>query len=202
MKVINRIETSMFYKKIAHKFQLIFIIVFIISIYDSAAINLSRLDENESDFVEVKSYYKNLIDYQQKTSFSILADKFSNEDLKQRGAEQEYNYKGLENFINDKPLTFVLPDLSNSRNEELVIKDYNSSNLYPNPTKGLITVELLNIDNIKSIEIVNQLGQVVKKLNLFSDKFIFNCTDLPSGIYNLKVDRFNNVDNISFIISK
>ena len=81
MKFINRIEASMFYKKIAHKLQLIFIIVFIISIYDSAAINLSRLDENESDFVEVKSYYKNLIDYKQKTSFSILADKFSNEDF-------------------------------------------------------------------------------------------------------------------------
>jgi hypothetical protein len=201
MKVINyRIEASLFYKKIAHKFQLIFIIVFIISIYDSAAINLSRLDENEPDFVEVKSYYKNLINHKQKTSFSILADKFSDEDLKQRGAEYSYNFKGIENFLNDKPLSFIYPELSGSRKEEKSIAS-NDIIIYPNPTSHSINLRNEN-NTIIRVELINSIGQTIQTFYNIQKQNSYDVSKFPQGLYYLKIIEEDEIFYKSFNISR
>ena len=69
--------------------------------------------------------------------------------------------------------------------------------LYPNPSKGIFTISNLRNIDIKSIEIYNILGRLVKELrHLNNDKNIqVNMTNLNQGIYLLKL---NTIDGISF----
>lgn len=66
-------------------------------------------------------------------------------------------------------------------------------NIFPNPTKNEINIELQN-DIKGKVVITNQLGQIVKELKINYNKLIVNVEELSPGIYYLNI--FNKRENI------
>lgn len=63
-----------------------------------------------------------------------------------------------------------------------------SVNIYPNPAKDCLNIELNN--EIKGkVTIVNQLGQVVKEMNIDGKEIAINVEDLTSGVYFINVSN-------------
>ena len=75
----------------------------------------------------------------------------------------------------------------------------NSVNLYPNPTDGMITIDLLNSE-ISSIEIYDSLGKKVLEQNSVSSRV--NLSHLKSGIYFCKIISINNEIEFRKIIKR
>ncbi len=61
----------------------------------------------------------------------------------------------------------------------------NSLVIYPNPASNQINIQLNNF-NKAQVEITNQLGQVVKTLNIKNNNEILDISDLNSGVYFVK----------------
>jgi photosystem II stability/assembly factor-like uncharacterized protein len=60
--------------------------------------------------------------------------------------------------------------------------------LYPNPTFGQITIEIAKRDLGNICNVMNALGEVVLSMGkLSSTKLQIDCSDLPSGIYFVKI---------------
>ena len=62
-----------------------------------------------------------------------------------------------------------------------------SINMYPNPTKGKLNFELSDNSIISGIEIYNIQGSLLKNQLTESSLHTINVSDLPSGIYILKI---------------
>ena len=63
--------------------------------------------------------------------------------------------------------------------------DY-STNIFPNPAKNNLTIENSNFV-IKSVELYNIAGQLVKSENVNSMKTNLNVSNLNKGIYILEI---------------
>lgn len=57
-------------------------------------------------------------------------------------------------------------------------------NVYPNPNKGIVNVEL---SSVSKLTVTNALGQVVVALTVNAGKTTLNLNDQPSGVYYLNV---------------
>ncbi len=76
------------------------------------------------------------------------------------------------------------------------------SNIYPNPTSGLISVDLNNDDRL-TIEIIDQKGTITKTVVTNNSFERLDLYDLPNGLYIIRVyDRFKNFDDKKIILSK
>jgi hypothetical protein len=69
--------------------------------------------------------------------------------------------------------------------------EFANFNAYPNPTSDNWTINSQN-ENIKSVEIFNTLGRLVKSISVNDHNAQINATDLSSGIYFAKVSSDNN----------
>ncbi len=64
----------------------------------------------------------------------------------------------------------------------------NKLKLYPNPTSGRITLQLnKNLTGIVKWELISITGQVVRKEQVFSSKVEFQLSNIPKGVYIIKV---------------
>lgn len=75
------------------------------------------------------------------------------------------------------------------------INEYTLDNafvIYPNPASNKVNIQL-NKFNAATIEITNQLGQVVKSLQLESNNMTMDISDLNSGIYFVKTTAENKI---------
>ena len=84
--------------------------------------------------------------------------------------------------------------------DELLIKNLE---LYPNPTEGIISVDGIDLNEIVEIEVINQLGQKVKKYE--SDNLTSNSLDiseLEKGLYYFKIKTKSNLTKNFKIIKK
>lgn len=70
------------------------------------------------------------------------------------------------------------------------IDEYPFSNLsiYPNPTTGKLTIDLVEARSNLKITLANSLGQIVQALHFNSKRYINLTIDEPIGIYLLKID--------------
>ncbi|MBQ5424327.1 MAG: T9SS type A sorting domain-containing protein, partial [Bacteroidales bacterium] len=76
--------------------------------------------------------------------------------------------------------------------------DYaNEIALFPNPATDILNIT--SSETISEIEIVNTLGQVVKRIEVNSDNAVCNVEELPNGFY---VVRIYNEDTKSFCQKK
>lgn len=82
---------------------------------------------------------------------------------------------------------YINPDELGENMKEMV-------SIYPNPVKDILTIASDN-DNLKEVQIVNTLGQVVKELT-FEGRAIIDVKDLQSGIYFVKILGNNIVKKI------
>ena len=83
-------------------------------------------------------------------------------------------------------------DLPVSVNE---LKNYNSINIYPNPTMDLVVIDGLEKDN--TIEIINIQGQILENKHTTNSKISIDISNLPVGIYTVKIKS-----NTGIIIKK
>lgn len=67
------------------------------------------------------------------------------------------------------------------------IDNYLNFSLYPNPSNGIIYIELENTVNNFNIEIMNVLGQVILTENKTSSVFQMNVNSLIKGVYYVKI---------------
>lgn len=74
--------------------------------------------------------------------------------------------------------------------------------LYPNPVSS--TLYLNKADNVKTIEIYNIVGNLIKKyeLNNVTGQYGINVSNMPSGLYILKAKGVQDEKAVRFIISK
>lgn len=82
------------------------------------------------------------------------------------------------------------------------ISKVSSSNIaiYPNPTTGLITIENASLINNSQVFIYNSTGSLVRKLLVDKKNEQINISNLPKGVYLLKV--VNEDDSYNKIILK
>jgi hypothetical protein len=72
-------------------------------------------------------------------------------------------------------------------------------NLYPNPSRNLLYVELLDADLLNdNLEIIDMHGRIVMALRADQAKLEINTSELPSGIYTLKI----GARLIKFVVEK
>jgi uncharacterized protein YjdB len=88
-----------------------------------------------------------------------------------------------------------------SQDKVVITQELSEVVLYPNPFTSSVSLKLDNPQNIKSIEVVDQTGKVVKVLS--SDKIDNNQiefgSDLPKGIYFIRIKDNNNVKSYKII---
>lgn len=138
---------------------------------------------------------------------SILASKvglrstISILDINNDGALDYFlgNSRGGVSFYAEKaPTDTTVIDTSNVSIRD--IDEFLNFRLYPNPTNGIIYVELENSVNNFNIEIVNVLGQIILKENKNTSNFQLNLSNLNKGIYYVKIaDNFGNSFVKSFL---
>lgn len=71
--------------------------------------------------------------------------------------------------------------------------------VYPNPTRGLLKVESVDM---KQITVINALGQVVYNASVESDEVSIDMSQLSAGMYILRVDTENGVSTRQFNVVK
>lgn len=89
-----------------------------------------------------------------------------------------------------------LQDLKISGNvrTKLAVHDYvfdNSWKMYPNPTKKEVSVSMSNGSGNERIQLINQLGVVVKTNSLKNELKTIDVSDLASGVYYIRLTSGN-----------
>lgn len=84
----------------------------------------------------------------------------------------------------------------------LSVDEFNSIKnikVFPNPTKGVITISNANKHNIESVEIYDVFGKLVLKklINNENNRSVLNLSSLQSGIYIAKLSSANGLKNIT-----
>lgn len=81
----------------------------------------------------------------------------------------------------------------------------NSVIVYPNPSSGSITIVSLQTSGISKISLINLYGKTVRDFNSFvsgTASAKINVSDIPSGVYFLKVTGASRQDMIRIVISR
>lgn len=89
-----------------------------------------------------------------------------------------------------------LDKLENQKAEEIIIES--KASIFPNPTQtNILNVNLPNSINQGKLEIYNNLGQQVLKINLKQTSQAINLPEVNSGVYFLKISYFKGNQLIS-----
>ncbi|WP_452225199.1 T9SS type A sorting domain-containing protein [Lacinutrix chionoecetis] len=72
--------------------------------------------------------------------------------------------------------------------------------IYPNPASDILNIEMINAENISTVEIFNILGEQVLKSELNNNKI--NVSELSKGMYLVKIISENGNEGIRKIIIK
>ena len=77
----------------------------------------------------------------------------------------------------------------------------NIINTYPNPSTGILNIELA--ENVNStVSIINILGEVVYSQTKNTKTFTFDLANQPNGIYFVRVTTGNNVSTKRVLLAK
>ena len=75
-----------------------------------------------------------------------------------------------------------------------------SVRIYPNPTKSFLTIDIQGVDNQNiTMEITDALGRIYRAQTIQTDQSTIPTTDLPNGIYFLKIKRGERVEVLKFL---
>ena len=72
-------------------------------------------------------------------------------------------------------------------------------NIFPNPANDILNIT--SSEQISEIEIVNALGQIVKRMDVNADNAVCDVEDLTSGVYVVRI-RTINLSNTAVILQK
>ncbi|GAC1381623.1 MAG: hypothetical protein NVSMB30_29310 [Hymenobacter sp.] len=74
--------------------------------------------------------------------------------------------------------------------------------LYPNPTSGLLRVELPPGVNFLGVQVINALGQLVLQQAVKSSSFVLSLTGLSPGLYTLRVQGTTGALTRPFVLTR
>jgi len=74
----------------------------------------------------------------------------------------------------------------------------NTTQLYPNPATDVINI--MSVSTINQVEIYNQVGQLVKRLNNNSNNLNIDISDIKSGIYFIKMSLHDQIITRKLVI--
>ncbi len=78
-------------------------------------------------------------------------------------------------------------------------------NVYPNPTKDIVNIEIEKIQNfhiIENMKLINPEGAIIKEWKNIPTKFWFDTSKYADGIYFLKVKTNIKSETIPLVIKK
>lgn len=87
--------------------------------------------------------------------------------------------------------------------KEVSKKDY--MNVYPNPTRDIVNIEIQKIQDfhiIENMELLGADGKVIKQWKNVPTKFWFDTTKYPDGLYFLKVKTNIKSETIPIVVKK
>jgi hypothetical protein len=93
----------------------------------------------------------------------------------------------------------IMPRYSNDIGISLPIVQmtYDKIKIYPNPASGNLNIK--SGESIESIEIINQLGEVVNTVSIHALERTIDISKLPAGFYTLKIKTASGVHSSNFI---
>ena len=106
--------------------------------------------------------------------------------------------QGVAPFSNEKigTLTITLEEILGVHNANPT-----KLKLFPNPTKGDITISLIN--NIKRIEVYNVLGKKVMNANVHNaNSYVMNLHSLSNGVYIVQITDSNDHQLVKKIVKQ
>lgn len=100
--------------------------------------------------------------------------------------DNKYHMKGIVHYSFDE--FKVLPRSAEDISDITGIQDMNIIDfvLYPNPTTGMLTIEIVGSDNAE-VDVLNIQGQVIKTVRLNNGENNLDISELNQGIYFVKV---------------
>ena len=88
------------------------------------------------------------------------------------------------------------------KSETLVINAHFSAKIFPNPTNGIVSIEIFNEnENGFTIELSDLSGRVLYQNQKFTNNETFNFSFLENGIYLVKIKQ-NDITQVKTIIKK
>ncbi|MBO6117239.1 MAG: leucine-rich repeat protein [Bacteroidales bacterium] len=145
----------------------------------------------EGDGVVAQGFFYKAVTDNDYTSVEINGEDISY-NLTDLQPETTYLFKAYASSASDtifgEEMTFTT--LKGSGIEE--IDNGNSLQIYPNPAKDVITLNIghLTLDKDANVTIINNSGQVIYKSKIQSPKFNINISDFESGAYYINVGKF------------
>jgi hypothetical protein len=106
-------------------------------------------------------------------NYRIFSRKYHTDSLP--GTFSPFYYISNGNYID----SFIVSSLTSLKKYENI-----SINIYPNPTKDLLYLEVLNETNFETLEIFNLQGQLIRQEEV---KTNIDVSNLPSGVYFLRL---------------
>ncbi len=84
----------------------------------------------------------------------------------------------------DTTTTAILTATTGLNNVQLADGVY----VYPNPTTNTFTIRLPITNGVGTIQLLNEIGQIIEQQNINSDKVSFDINNLRTGMYILKIE--------------
>ena len=87
--------------------------------------------------------------------------------------------------------------------KEITKKDY--LNVFPNPTTGVVNVEILNIKDFKMIEhmeFINSAGKIIRRWDNISSNYWFDTSQYAEGTYLLKIKTNSKSSTFPIIVKR
>lgn len=166
---------------------------------------IHRLDKGEAKINGEFQYQKNSsydadLLTSSKDSLVILYRKDGSQQWQSVDFSQQGNFSAGRITVKDlKSGDYVLA-VWDEEHASLIDFEETNINIYPNPAKDIINIELENVIEGKVV-ITNQMGQIVKEAKINSNGIILQIDDLSSGIYNVNIfDGNKTIHNKKIVI--
>ena len=128
--------------------------------------------------------------------------KYNNQSTQYNLAESYYSgirwLSGQDVVIGD-PKTSIMVDIYQSVKEAVA---YSDLQIYPNPSTGIVRLSQTEGTSINQLEIRNNLGALVSRMDNLEGKSILDFSHLPNGIYFLNFQLNNDQVTKKMIIQK
>lgn len=115
-------------------------------------------------------------------AFAYWEDHMNGQTMTRKDGNNTDNPRTL---VWEEGLTLIAHFTKSTTGIQDVTAENNAVKIYPNPAKNQITIS--GLEQPTDIQIVNTLGQVLKRINHATDAITINVADMPKGIYFVKV---------------
>ena len=160
-----------------------------------------------TDTIGVPYYYADWYDWAivgSHTGYAALSSVFPESMIPYASeGEMQSHFKGAVDELINERTAWTEQDVQDIYNDRATAifetKDYNTINVYPNPTSGILNIT--GIDGKGEVEILNLSGAVVKAMHIANAETV-NISDLNSGIYIIRIKTADTIYTSKVVLTK